>query len=88
MARALAVAGLTAGDEELGHVLDLFVLRFNLLAILIAFDFFLLLFDLGLIFPASFHSLYEVSDKLFALFHSEVDKVAEFLVDGGGVLGA
>ena len=84
--RALAVAGLPPGDQEFRHVLDNFMLSFDFFSVFSTFDLFLLVFNLLLIFPYVFYSLYELNDVFLGLLMCEIQEVTQLLIDTRGVL--
>ena len=84
--RALAVAGLPPGDQEFRHVLDNLMLSFDFFSVFSTFNLFLLVFNLLLIFPYVFYSLYELNNILLGLLMCEVQEITQLLIDTRSVL--
>ena len=85
VAGALAVAYLPAGHEELGDILDLLLLCLHLLAVLPALHLLLLVLHLLLILPGGVDALQKLCDEFLHVFLSEIEQVAQLLVDGGHI---
>jgi hypothetical protein len=86
VAGALAVAYLPAGHEELRYILDLLLLCLHLLAVLPALHLLLLVLHLLLILPGGVYALQELCDELLHISLSEIEQVAQLLIDSGYVL--
>ena len=86
MVGALAVAYLPAGYEELGDILDLLLLCLHLLTVLPALHLLLLVLDLLLILPGGVYALQELCDEFLHISLSEIEQVAQLLINGGNIL--
>ena len=86
VAGALAVAYLPPGYEELGDILYLLLLCLHLLSVLSALHLLLLVLDLLLILPGGVYALQELCDEFLHISLSEIEQVAQLLIDSGYIL--